>query len=77
MTGVIGLWWAHSRFSVCDGYFLPVVGDIAHCECGKQPKHQGKRCCCCQGSGSPGIKFLVILHLEVWPESHWPGFALR
>ena len=28
------------------------AADIAHCECGKQPKHQGKRCCCCQGSGS-------------------------
>ena len=19
----------------------------------------------------------LTLHLEVWPESHWPGFALR
>ena len=21
--------------------------------------------------------FLTTVHLEVWPESHWPGFALR
>ncbi len=20
---------------------------------------------------------LILLGLEVWPESHWPGFALR
>ena len=30
----------------------------------------------------PSLRFLCIPHegkadLEVWPESHWPGFALR
>ena len=23
------------------------------------------------------VEYVRILHLEVWPESHWPGFALR